>query len=170
MASAAAVNPAPQLSFESALASVSPGPGGAPEDGSIPSAGSLPGEDSPKAEIRDAAIPREQVPRRQPPRELVHPSEASELDRRQYNREYMRQWRADPKNQVRDREKRRACYFARKERNARREESPYVDSYGKPLCGFCRKRRPTEEVVRLRVCDREPSGYAEVRIPYCGKC
>lgn len=172
MASATAVDRALPLGFENAFAGMSSQSEGTPEDTPILSAGSVPDQDSAGAKTRGAAaIPDEQSRRGRPRKEFPQRSEAPCLDaRRQYNREYMRQWRADPKNQVRDHENRRACYFARKERNARREDTPYTDSHGNPVCGFCRKGRPQKEVLRLRVCDDEPSGYAEVRIPYCGKC
>ena len=38
------------------------------------------------------------------------------------------------------------------------------------MCGICRRRPSITEVVRLRMREKAPDGYVEVRIPYCGQC
>lgn len=78
--------------------------------------------------------------------------------RRLYNREYMRRWRADPHHRELERASRERGQDSRKFRKA---------AQGRRLCGFCHQRPPKEEVLRLFPA---PTGYVEVRVPYCGDC
>jgi hypothetical protein len=90
--------------------------------------------------------------------------------RRQYNRQYMRSWRANPDHKDEERERRKRWYYERKERAASAEKRPYRNANGKLVCGFCGLGSAVTEVVRLRICDRAPNGFLTVRIPYCGEC
>jgi hypothetical protein len=90
--------------------------------------------------------------------------------RRRYNRLYMRQWRADPTHEAREREHRQQWYHARKERDAREKPAPFTNERGESVCGFCRANPPIGQVLRLQICELAPKGYVEVRIPYCGEC
>jgi hypothetical protein len=79
--------------------------------------------------------------------------------RRKYNRKYMRRWRANPKNQRRERLSRRGWLETRKiGRVARRTGR---------VCGFCHLRAARSEVIRLRPA---ANGFVEVRMLYCGQC
>ena len=90
--------------------------------------------------------------------------------RRQYNRRYMRAWRADPVHHAHERENRDRWNYERKLREARSDRIPYTNERGECVCGLCRRQAPVTEIVRLQVCDFAPRGYVEVRIPYCGQC
>lgn len=90
--------------------------------------------------------------------------------RRQYNRRYMRAWRADPLRQSRERENRERWNYERKLREAQSDRIPYTNERGERVCGLCRRQPPVTEIVRLQVCEGAPRGYVEVRIPYCGEC
>jgi len=90
--------------------------------------------------------------------------------RRRYNREYMRSWRANPVNRIEERENRRRWQFERKLREALKSPAPFTNERGKPVCGFCRINPPLREIVRLQVSEIAPRGYVELRIPYCGEC
>ncbi len=98
-------------------------------------------------------------------------ADASE-DKRQYNREFMRRWRADPLHAALEREKRRQRYYdGQKQRRLNRLVSSAQSSGRKgKMCGFCWKRPAREKIVRLQVCERASDGYVKVRIPYCGEC
>lgn len=78
--------------------------------------------------------------------------------RRRYNREYMRRWRTDPSHREDERERRERGQYSRKLQRV---------TQGRRLCGFCHQRPPKEEVLRLFSV---PTGYVEVRVPYCGDC
>lgn len=91
-------------------------------------------------------------------------------EQRQYNREYMRRWRADPSHQAHERDKRQQWYYDRKLRKAQQNCDPYTNDRGVTVCGFCRLRPSLETVVRLRICDSAPGGYVRIRMPYCGQC
>ncbi|MBZ5696778.1 MAG: hypothetical protein LAN36_15640 [Acidobacteriia bacterium] len=90
--------------------------------------------------------------------------------RREYNRRYMRAWRADPAHQALDRDNRDRSNYERKLRDARIDRIPYTNERGERVCGLCRRQAPVTEIVRLQVCDCAPQGYVEIRIPYCGEC
>jgi hypothetical protein len=79
--------------------------------------------------------------------------------RRKSNREYMRQWRANPKNQRRERLSRRGWLETRKIRDVARHNSR--------VCSFCHQRAARSEVSRLRPV---ANGFVEVRMLYCGQC
>jgi len=78
-------------------------------------------------------------------------------ERRRYNREYMRRWRADPRHRERERANRERSQCSRKLRGVR----------GGPVCGFCHQRRPKWKVLRLKPA---ATGYIKVLVPYCGQC
>lgn len=91
-------------------------------------------------------------------------------EQRQYHREYMRRWRADPSHKERERDKRQQSYCGRKLRNAERDKGARTSDPGEPVCNFCRLRPPLQTVVRLQICESAPGGYVRIRIPYCGQC
>ena len=104
-------------------------------------------------------------------REKQQKTEEPQFDgQRQYKREYMRRWRADPGHQAHERGKRKEWYHDRKSRETQQGCGPYMNDCGEPVCGFCHLRPSLETVVRLQVCDSAPGGYVKVRIPYCGQC
>ena len=90
--------------------------------------------------------------------------------RRQYNRRYMRAWRADPLHQSREHENRERWNYERKLREAQSDRIPYTNELGERVCGLCRQQPQVTEILRLQVCEGAPRGYVEVRIPYCGEC
>lgn len=96
--------------------------------------------------------------------------EAISAKRRAYNRRYMRGWRADPRNQARERATRQRAYLERKLREALQVRLAFTNDLGVPACGFCRRLPSIGEVLRLRICEHARGGYVEVRIPYCGEC
>lgn len=91
-------------------------------------------------------------------------------EQREYHREYMRRWRADPSHQEHERHKRQQSYYGRKLHNAERKIGTHTIDPGDPVCGFCRLRPPLQTVVRLQICESAPGGYVRIRIPYCGQC
>jgi hypothetical protein len=93
-------------------------------------------------------------------------------DRRRYNREFMRRWRADPFHVAVERAQRRQRYLeVHKQRKIERSaSSPQARERDGKLCGFCWKRRAVRKIARLQVCESAPDGYVKVRIPYCGQC
>ena len=90
--------------------------------------------------------------------------------KRQYAREYMRKWRSDPGHHQLEHESRRRCYRERKLRATADSQSATAKTNLQPVCGICRRRPSITEVVRLRMREKAPDGYVEVRIPYCGQC
>jgi len=86
------------------------------------------------------------------------------------NTAYMRRWRSDEVNRVRERARRAAAYRERKSRAVRKnhENSP-AEPIGR-ICAICRTRPSIGQVFRLRLCNSSSSGFEEVLIPYCGKC
>jgi hypothetical protein len=93
-------------------------------------------------------------------------------DKRRYNREFMRRWRADPFHLAMERARRRERYYGgQKQRRVSRADSSTPSSeHHETLCGFCWKRPALKKIARLRVCESAPKGYVKVRIPYCGEC
>jgi hypothetical protein len=89
---------------------------------------------------------------------------------RRYNREYMRRWRADPRNFQREHECRMRAYWRQKEKRSRGERRLYINRRGQPVCGFCWRRRPVRMTERLRISDEVRSGYVKVLIPCCEEC
>jgi hypothetical protein len=90
--------------------------------------------------------------------------------RRQYNREYMRRWRSDIRNYEKEQESRERAHFARKERDALEEFPAVTNTQDESVCGICRRLPAMCEVTRLRISSRTPTGFVEVRLPYCGQC
>jgi hypothetical protein len=99
-----------------------------------------------------------------------HVQEALLERRRRYNRRYMRHWRANLAHEALEREKRRQWYYERKAREAWEKLPPFTNNRGEPVCGFCWKRPPVTQILRLRISENGPHGYVQVRIPYCGQC
>ena len=104
----------------------------------------------------------------QEPREDASALAAEE--KRRYNREFMRRWRADPRNHAVEREKRRRWYYERHKPRLARDASLSAGRQRQRLCGFCSRLPATGEIARLRVSETSPGGYVQVRIPYCGQC
>lgn len=100
----------------------------------------------------------------------AEPTGTSSEERRQRNREFMRQWRRDPLHQGRERVKRRERYYSREKQRAfaKSIRSSALENR-RGLCGFC-WRPAVKDVIRLRVCESSPDGYVEVLTPYCGEC
>jgi len=93
-------------------------------------------------------------------------------DKRRYNREFMRRWRADPFHLALEQAQRRQRYYeVHKRRKIERDSSsPQARERDEKLCAFCWKRRAVRKIARLQVCESAPDGYVKVRIPYCGEC
>jgi hypothetical protein len=91
-------------------------------------------------------------------------------ERRRANREYMRQWRANPQHQAVERNKRQQRYYARQKPETVREVDRVVASgLNSRTCGFC-SRPAVTNIGRLHIRDDAPNGYVEIRFPYCGQC
>jgi hypothetical protein len=100
-------------------------------------------------------------------------SESADIEeRRRYNREFMRRWRADPFNQAMERKKRRDWYYERQKQRQPRERSKRCRALDqkKGVCGLCWRRPAVTTIVRLQICEGASQQYAQVRIPYCGEC
>ena len=115
--------------------------------------------------------------KRQPvPAEFVAQGEASIRTalvkrRRARSREYMKEWRSNPKHREQERERPDRYYIFKKERSARRLLlRPYTRVDGRPQCGFCGLGRPVEIVERLQISKTADEEYEKVLIPYCGHC
>jgi hypothetical protein len=91
------------------------------------------------------------------------------VERRRYNRIYMRAWRAHPANIAAERRNRARWHYQRKLHEALRHP-PDESKHAAAICGFCRKQAPVTMVRRLEIRDLAPRGYVEVRVPYCGEC
>lgn len=89
-------------------------------------------------------------------------------ERREYKRDYMRAWRADPRNRSRERANRTRWGVARKLRLAKRRVRQYTNLSGRPVCGLCGKRPPVQRVMRLRILAN--GEFERVAVPYCGQC
>ena len=74
-------------------------------------------------------------------------------------REYLRQWRANPKNRARLR-------AATERQVARRKQAPSRDGDAK-VCAFCRRRRAVKQIERL-ITTRD--GFQPVLLPSCADC
>ena len=100
-------------------------------------------------------------------------AESSELEeRRRYNREFMRRWRADPFNHAVERKKRREWYYERQKQRAPGEGSrgDCAAEKKKGVCGLCWRSPAVTTIVRLQIREDASGQYAQVRIPYCGEC
>jgi hypothetical protein len=90
--------------------------------------------------------------------------------KRLYNREYMRRWRSDPRNRLRNLEDRMRWYYERKLRDALRPEPDPAAHHHKRGCGFCHRRPAVRQIMRLQVSNGPLEPFIEVRVPYCGVC
>lgn len=79
--------------------------------------------------------------------------------RRRCKRDYMRRWRAAPKNRKREKQTRQRAWLQRK-LNGDPKRSLRV-------CAFCNYRQSVTTVARLEPL---PRGFVEVHLPYCGEC
>ena len=86
------------------------------------------------------------------------------------NKAYMRRWRSDEVNRLRERARRAASYCERKSRAARKSQKNSPSDPIGQICAICKKRPSIGQVFRLRLRISSPSGFEEVLIPYCGKC
>ena len=91
-------------------------------------------------------------------------------EKRRYIREYMRRWRSRPDHQQIEHQSRRRSYRERKVSRAEGATRSRANSAIASLCAICRKRPSTTTIVRLRLLDKAPYNYAEMRVPYCGEC
>lgn len=90
--------------------------------------------------------------------------------RREYNRLYMRAWRADPHHRASELTNRQRWHYERKLRSIQCERRPFTDDSGHPVCGFCRKDPPVRVVMRLRITADAAARFVPIRVPYCGHC
>lgn len=90
---------------------------------------------------------------------------------RRLKREYMRQWRADPRIRPQDMMNRLKWHYQRKLRSAL-DCTPKVrsDACQKPLCGFYHQLPAISTVRRLKCSDVSRNGYVEELVLYCGEC
>jgi hypothetical protein len=80
-------------------------------------------------------------------------------ERRQYNRQSMRRWRADLSHHAYEPDNRQRCYHERKSQKVQGNGGLYASDRGESVCGSCRQRPSLEEVVRVQICDSAPSGF-----------
>lgn len=78
---------------------------------------------------------------------------------RQRNREYMRQWRANPENRLKEVQR-------REQNNAYRKQQRQEHSL-RNVCVFCHARLSVTHVQRLVI---KGNGFRVVNVPYCGEC
>ncbi len=90
--------------------------------------------------------------------------------RSRYNREYMRHWRADPRNFERELHTRLRSQLTRRVRPMYGERRRYLNRRGRPVCGFCWHRRPIKFQERLWISEKARNEYVKVLIPCCGEC
>lgn len=93
-----------------------------------------------------------------------------EVERR-HKREYMRQWRAHPRNRTKDWTNRLKWHYQRKLRSALGSGRVTSAKAGRaPLCGFCHLLPAITTVKRLKCCEFAMGGYVEELVLYCGEC
>jgi hypothetical protein len=97
----------------------------------------------------------------------AHGNSALARRKRACNRQYMREWRADPKNRKRERERAAASGKARQLEDALADIRSGTKHIDKPLCAMCRHKPPVMMVDRLRATVK---GFVRVELPYCGEC
>jgi hypothetical protein len=89
---------------------------------------------------------------------------------RRRNREYMRRWRADPRNFERERLTRLQSELERRVHPRYPGRRLFVTSRGRAVCGFCWRGLPIKMVERLRISETAASEYLRVQIPCCADC
>jgi hypothetical protein len=89
---------------------------------------------------------------------------------RRYKREYMRRWRADPRNLERELHTRLRAALSRKVGPRYGERRLYLNRQGEAVCGFCWRRPPVKMQERLRISEGPRNEYVKVLIPCCGEC
>jgi hypothetical protein len=108
--------------------------------------------------------------------QLMHPANAvrtailSAAALRRYKREYMRRWRADPRNMERELHTRLRAALSRKVGPKYGERRLYLNRHGDAVCGFCWRRQPVKMQERLRISEGPRNEYVKVLIPCCGEC
>src|SRR5271155_2457535 len=93
--------------------------------------------------------------------ERKNPKSADIEERRRYNREFMRRWRADPFNHAMERKKRRDWYYdQQKQRQPRaRPSRNRAPDEKRGVCGLCWRRPAVTTIVRLQICGTESDKY-----------
>jgi hypothetical protein len=92
-------------------------------------------------------------------------------DLRRYKREYMRQWRADPRNRMQDWLNRLRWHSQRKLRSALASARlANAKPSRAPLCGLCHLSPAITTVKRLKCSENSRDGYVEEQVLYCGEC
>jgi len=90
--------------------------------------------------------------------------------RREYNRKYMRTWRADTDKKQRKRRSVGGGARRGKAGRLRGNASNRRGKHGRRLCGFCRRHPAISQVTRLQICADTAKGFRVIRVPYCGAC
>lgn len=90
--------------------------------------------------------------------------------RNQYNREYMRRWRATPKKKTRKKRRRRRAHERGPQGRFRAKSKPRSKNNGATICGMCRRQPATCVVTRFQITEETESGFRPVRVRYCGFC
>ena len=87
--------------------------------------------------------------------------EAQREERRCYMRRYMRRWRADAAHRAKERASQQRLYYEQKARQGAADggRPPFTDAAGQRVCGFCHRREPVRDVVRLQACESVPVGF-----------
>lgn len=92
------------------------------------------------------------------------------VEHRRRNREYMRRWRADPRNCERERLKCLRSELERRVHSRYAGRRLFVTSHGRARCGFCWRGLPIKMVERLRISETAANEYVRVQIPCCADC
>lgn len=90
--------------------------------------------------------------------------------RREYNRKYMRAWRANTDKKRRKSRNVRSGHRRAKTGELRGRTSRRLARPARALCGFCRRHPAVSQVARLQISGDTAKGFRAVRVPYCGVC
>jgi hypothetical protein len=105
-----------------------------------------------------------------PGRRLTRSEKRRRRLRNQYNREYMRRWRATPKKKSRKKRCRRGSMQRGMQGRLRAKPRRRAKNSGGAMCGICRRQRAICVVTRFQTTQDTESGFRAVRVPYCGVC
>lgn len=86
------------------------------------------------------------------------------------HRDYMRRWRADPRNSERERLTRLRAEIERSVRPTLAGRRLFVTRRGRAVCGFCWRGLPVKIVERLQISETPAREYLKVQIPCCTIC